>query len=264
MSVPPISFSVSSSFSSLLNPQTKNDPPSRSPALRSAQDSPSSTADGGASAPPPRLEIERLSGMDLPASALESPDARIRVLAVIAAIERSLHSSIYQHGVQIDEEEGLYRFDCSQMVSWILRRATRLAYAQAHGLAGNIFHGIDQIPPDHPTRGLRHVARIADLLPGDVIAWRTPPGLPSRVSGHVVIAAGPPVAFRRGYLVRVVDSTSYPHGEDSRAGGSGFGYGTMYFETDPATGEGIGYGWTGRYSERYVLRTRIAVGRPLN
>lgn len=234
---------------------------------RLAQQRSGTCADGQCPTPPPRsssCEIEQLTGLTLPATALQSPDTRIRTLAVVAAIERNLRTTVYTHNNQVNEAQGSYSFDCSQMVSWVLRRSAPQAYAEIHGLAGFYFSRIDRIPPAQPTPHWQHIARIADTQPGDVIAWATPPGLPSSVTGHVVIAAGPPVSFRRGYLIRVVDSTSFPHGEDTRAGGSGFGFGTMYFEVDPATGEGVGYNWSGRYSQTYTLMTRIAVGRPLD
>lgn len=221
-----------------------------------AQQRPSSAAMPG------RTQVEIASGLSLPSTLRESPDAPTRVLAVLAHLERNLQPSHYDHTRRIDLEAGLVRCDCSQLVSAILEEAAPAAALQARGLAAQIFAGIRRVDPARPSEGWQRILRIADIRPGDVIAWPTPPGLPSRVSGHVVIAVGRPEAYRNGYLVRIADSTSLPHGEDTRAGGSGFGLGTMYFEVDPATGEGIGYGWTGRYSTNYVLRTPIAVGRP--
>ncbi len=239
-----------------------------SPAFRSAQQRPHGSEAGtradASAIRPVQCEVETLSGLSLPPSTLQSADAATRILATVAEIERHLSSTVYAHQLRVDPSQGIYQFDCSLMVSWILGRAAPGAHAEISGLAGQYFSGIDRISPGQPTAGWRHVARIADTQPGDVIAWATPPGLPSHVSGHVVIAAGRPEPFRNGFLLRVVDSTSFPHGEDSRGGGSGFGYGTMYFEVDPQSGAGVGYGWTGRYSGNYVLRTRIAVGRPLS
>jgi len=238
----------------------------RTSIFRSAQQRPQPCGSGACpvftTIRPAQCEVETLTGLALPPATLQSADASTRVLATVAEIERHLRSTVYSHQLRVDPSQGLYQFDCSLMVSWILSQAAPVAHGEISGLAGHYFSSIDQIPPTQPTAGWRHVVRISEVQPGDVIAWRTPPGLPSSVSGHVVIAVGRPEPFRNGFLLRVVDSTSFPHGEDSRGGGSGFGYGTMYFEVDPQSGGGVGYGWTGRYSGNYVLRTRIAVGRP--
>lgn len=190
----------------------------------------------------------------------------MRTLAVVARIERNLRSTLYSHQLTVDEARGSYQFDCSLMVSWILQRSAPQAHQElgGRGIAEDYVHTLEAIAPDQPTPGWRRVSRIAEIQSGDVVAWRTPAGLPSSASGHVVIAAGRPIAYRNGFLLRVVDSTSFPHGEDTRRGGSGFGYGTLYFEVNPQTGEGTAYGWTGRYSAPYVLRTPIVVGRPLS
>ncbi|KAB2840640.1 hypothetical protein F9K50_05445, partial [bacterium] len=170
---------------------------------------------------PVRTQVEIASGLSLPSTLRESPDAPTRVLAILAHLERNLQPSHYDHTRRIDLEAGLVRCDCSQLVGAILEEAAPAAASEASGLAARIFAGIRRVDPARPSEGWQRILRIADLRPGDVIAWPTPPGLPSRVSGHVVIAVGPPEAYRNGYLVRIADSTSLPHGEDTRAGGSG-------------------------------------------
>ena len=82
-------------------------------------------------------------------------------------------------------------------------------------------------------------------------------------TGHMGVVYEKPVAVSGGYLVRIADATSYPHGEDSREGGTGFGFGSILVTVDPDTGEGTGQGWTGRYSGNTVIKTPIYVGRPL-
>jgi hypothetical protein len=97
-----------------------------------------------------------------------------------------------------------------------------------------------------------------------VFAWRRPRGFPSRNTGHVgfVVEAPLPVpAIPGAYAVRVADSTSWGHQDDTRApdGVGGFGLGTLVFLTD-GDGHGTHYGWYGTASEGYVV-TPIVFGR---
>ena len=83
---------------------------------------------------PPRPEIRLASATDAPERRLPG-DAEIewdenpsmRVLGKIAA---SLEESEYSHALTVNEKRGVYRFDCSGMVQWVLRRSAPTA-AQA-------------------------------------------------------------------------------------------------------------------------------------
>ena len=71
-----------------------------------------------------------------------------------------------------------------------------------------------------------------------------------------------PVPGRPGaYAVRVADSTSWGHQDDTRPqdGIGGFGIGTLVFLTD-GHGHGTAYGWFGTQSDGYVV-TPIVFGR---
>jgi hypothetical protein len=63
--------------------------------------------------------------------------------------------------------------------------------------------------------------------------------------------------------LRIADASRYQHQDDSRAGSGrdGFGTGTILVVADPDTGAPTAYGWFGLRS-RWVLETRIAIGRP--
>jgi hypothetical protein len=79
----------------------------------------------------------------------------------------------------------------------------------------------------------QQVVRLIDARPGDVIAWRREKPKPGN-TGHVVIVDQRPVVEEDG-LVRVVviDSTTKPQVDDTRAKGtSGIGRGTMWFTVD--------------------------------
>jgi hypothetical protein len=61
------------------------------------------------------------------------------------------------------------------------------------------------------------------------------------------------------FLVRVADSTSLLHQDDTREGRNGFGFGTILVLTD-SSGAPTRYGWMGLRG--WTFETRIAIGRP--
>ncbi|HEX5033302.1 MAG TPA: hypothetical protein VFW62_02365, partial [bacterium] len=192
--------------------------------------------------------------------------ASAKVLADIDLIEKKLKTSIYNPNTKVDLEKGIFEFDCSGMVNWILERSAPVAFAELKAERPRVIEyvkALKAIPVNQPSAGWRRVEKIADAEPGDVIAWPTPDWYPSTATGHMGILVAPPLKVDGGYLLRIADSTSYPHGDDSREGGTGFGYGGVLITVDPKTGAGTGQGWTGRHSYNTVLETPIYVGRPL-
>jgi hypothetical protein len=61
--------------------------------------------------------------------------------------------------------------------------------------------------------------------------------------------------------VRVVDTTSLLHDEDTRVDGTGFGMGTILLVVDAETGAPRAYGWVGLRWRAF--ETAIAIGRPV-
>jgi len=190
-----------------------------------------------------------------------------RVVKLLQYIEEHVVTSVYKADTKVDLDRGNFEFDCSGMVNWILAIAAPKAHADlqsSRAVVATYVKMLQAIPYDQPTQNWRNVKRIEDAEAGDVIAWPTPKDwYPSTATGHMGIIVKKPEKVSGGYLVRIADSTSLPHGEDSRSGASGFGYGTIFITTDPDTGIGTGQGWTGRYSGNTVIKTPIVVGRPL-
>jgi hypothetical protein len=193
------------------------------------------------------------------------------IMKVLGRISETLTSTEYLHGFRIDEQKGVYHFDCSGLVHWVLRRAApRAAAASAWGLAHrplarDFQRRIASIRPDKPRLGWQRVARIADAQPGDVVAWLKPPIIESKNTGHVAFVVQPPLpvpGYEHAYLVRVADSTSLLHDEDTRGEGTGFGLGTILLIGDPETGAPLAYGWAGLRWRAF--ETKIAIGRPLS
>jgi hypothetical protein len=191
------------------------------------------------------------------------------VMQHLGHISQTMTLSEYSHGLSVDERKGIYKFDCSGMVYWLLRRAepraaAALAYRLDHRpLARDIYRRIASIQPNQPRHGWQRVLRVDALEPGDVVVWIKPAIIRSPNTGHTGFVVLPPVrvpGYENAYLLRIADATSLLHDEDTRAGRNGFGMGTILLVSNPETGEPMAYGWAGlRYR---AFETDIALGRP--
>jgi hypothetical protein len=191
---------------------------------------------------------------------------------------REMKSTGYQHKTEVDGKAQSYRYDCVGFVAYALKQAAPQARASAFQ-ALEIAPGRIPSPPKYvaffqsltknPQQGWQVVNRAKDLMPGDVVAWEYKT---ARSSGHAVIIAGIAKEEQKGiWVVKVYDSTSSPHADDSRlkdlraevlaASGnrSGLGHGVMAFSADPTTGVIIGYRWSPTSKTKI---TPIAAGRP--
>lgn len=207
-----------------------------------------------------------------PAPAFGAPSesssrAGTRVMALVEQIRSTLRSSSYAHTTRVRPRDGLYDWDCSGMAAWILRQAAPLAMQRIHNerpVARDFVQQIEGAPVGRARAGWQRLARLDEAMPGDLFAWRRPRGFPSHNTGHVGFVLDRPIAvpgIPGGYAVRVADSSSYVHQDDSREGDTdgGFGIGTIVFLTD-ATGQGTHYGWYGTLSQGYVI-TPVVMGR---
>jgi hypothetical protein len=190
-----------------------------------------------------------------------------RVVDVVEHIRTSLRASIYQPSTRVSEKDGLYHWDCSGMAAWILRRAAPVALRTLNSsrpVARDFVTAIERAPEQRPRRGWQQIARVADVMPGDVFAWRRPRGLPSKNTGHVGFVVDRPLpvdGIPGAWAVRIVDSTRGSHQDDARSDDpdGGFGIGTLVFLTN-AEGRATSYGWAGTQSEWYIV-TPIVFGR---
>lgn len=193
--------------------------------------------------------------------------AGARLIAVIEDIRATMVESKYQHATSVRTKDGVYNWDCSGMASWILRRAAPVAQqalANVRPVARDFVAAIERAPVGKARGGWQRIPRIADVLPGDVFAWRRPRGLPSKNTGHVGFVVGRPLAVPEipgAWAVTIVDSTSSHHQNDTRTedADGGFGIGTLVFLTD-SDGRATSYGWAGTRSEMYIV-TPVVFGR---
>jgi len=190
----------------------------------------------------------------------------------------TMATTSYQHGTRTDRDAGSYRYDCVGFVSYALKQAAPQAWVTTVKVTG-IAKGRIPSPPRYraflaglaqkPQPGWEAVTRGSDLRPGDVVAWEHKT---ETSSGHAVIIGGIPVPAQDGsWVVEVFDSTSSPHGDDSRPTDpraqvlastgrhSGLGHGVMVFITDPAPGALTGVRWG---PKARAITVPIAAGRP--
>lgn len=212
-------------------------------------------------------------------------------LAVIRGAWENARTTAYHAVTHVDESRGDYRFDCSGFAHWVLKQshpvaARWLAQGLPHRpLARDFQRRVARIAADKPRGGWDRVERVADIRPGDVIAWIKPSEIESPNTGHVVFAMLPPEPVTSGsntYLVRIADATRLWHADDTRnwRGSSarrqvplglntadespndqGLGFGTISLVADPVTGRPLQYGWVA--TQWRTFETEIAIGRPL-
>ena len=219
------------------------------------------------------IKLVPLDGPLPPAPQVDEPAppagtrAAARVLGVLDTIQRTLVASKYQASTRVRAKDGTYDWDCSGMAAWILRRSAPHALAtlaSSRPVARDFANVIERAPTTRARRGWRRIPRVADVLPGDVFAWKRPKGLPSKNTGHVGFVVDRPLpvpAIPGAWAVRIADSTSSFHQDDTRATDpdGGFGIGTLVFLTDEH-GQATSYGWAGTKTEWYIV-TPVVFGR---
>jgi cell wall-associated NlpC family hydrolase len=223
---------------------------------------------------------------DSPANALAA-----QVLAETQRILANLKSTTYQRRTEIDEAAGSYKCDCSGLVGYVLKRVARRQWAAVpvspgfpRSSAMDCYEWFRGCPATLPGRsGWVRVPRLLDARPGDLIAWRVQDRQPGQSTGHVMFIAATPRAEADGSVrVVVIDSTTSPHDDDTRAAGAagavdaggesgaasaaavpggagtaGVGRGTMWFRVDDQ-GAPVAYR---RSSKSDFQAAPLAIGR---
>ena len=199
-----------------------------------------------------------------------APTSAASALAVEVRRElAAMRTSHYQHRTSVDEKDGSFDYDCSGFVDYALGRVLPAALAalpvttSTRPLAADIERHLETIG-DSGADPWRRVPTVADLAPGDVVAWLATEDSNTDDTGHVMIVNGSPTPDPNGagrWLVPVADSTVDPHGDDSRHDDeTGLGTGTIGLVVDEH-GHPTAFAWRGGISTRWHT-TSIALGRP--
>lgn len=185
-----------------------------------------------------------------------------QVLEESQRIFANTQKTCYQHNAYIDESQGVYELDCSQLVEFIIKKVqpnalvsipivTKMNRLQSAGLYEAILYD---------STHWKVISNLMDAQPGDIIAWRNKEIQPNRNTGHIVIVTEPPVPLDNNIIsVRILDATSSRHDNDTRPPKTnGVGQGTIRFQVD-SSGSPSGLYWSSRQSEpKYKA---IAIGR---
>lgn len=196
----------------------------------------------------------------------------IRLLEEIERQMTVMKTSEYAHRTQVDENEGIFIYDCSGLINYALQRSLPQAWQQLLNYTNNkrprakhYYEIVTQHDQSSESEsGWQRIERVIDLSPGDIVVWLKPAEVQSKVTGHIMVVAGDvsvnPVRPKE-QLIPVIDSTKSPHGRrDSRyPDNNGLGKGTIGLVVDE-TGEPYGYYWRGGESTK-LFQTEIALIR---
>ncbi|WP_052559190.1 hypothetical protein [Enhygromyxa salina] len=193
-----------------------------------------------------------------------------KIFDLVSHIDDTRTDTVYSHSTRVRSKQGVYHFDCSGMINWMLGRVGKAGKAALETLdrerpvAATYVRIIKKAPTHRGRGGWQQIDDIEDVEPGDLFAWKRPADWPKGGNtGHIGVVIAKPAAvahIENAWVVRVIDSTRYRHQDDTRGEGeTGFGRGTLLFVTDD-DGRPIGYGWHGSDSSGFY-RTEVVFGR---
>jgi hypothetical protein len=182
----------------------------------------------------------------------------------------NIETSYYAHMTYMNESTGTRRTDCSGFVDYALGRVLPDAYEKVphpetqRPLADDWYDylvGRYQSPSTQETVRWREIRHVGELVPGDLVVWLKPQNVTGDNTGHIMIVLARPTAGRASErLVRIGDSTTSPHANDSRGTErTGIGTGTIGLKVD-GWDRPVAYWWRGGLSYN-AYETPIAMGR---
>lgn len=198
-----------------------------------------------------------------------------RVVNYVRATVNTLHYSHYKlGGTHFDVSRGVYVVDCSSYVDHVLRTVCPSAYNNLTLSTGtdnpttrDYYQFFSKLSPNAHQYWSK-VNDVKSLEPGDILVFRTEQLKKIRHHrhriltsvGHVMIVMSKPIFDADAFLVRVADSASAGHGDDTRSPHvSGIGIGTLMLKANPK-GEPYAYAWNfGSYWKKDV---KFAMARP--
>jgi len=190
--------------------------------------------------------------------------------AKMEGIVANLKETKYQSKTVVDHGQGVFKGNCSALIGYVMRENFPEAYLSVRGrrapwrvrpLAVTFYETFVALKEDRANRpAWEAVTRMMEVKPGDIIAWRKLTITEGLNTGHICMIAGEPVMEGDGRVrVRIIDSTSGRHANDTREKGSnGVGAGEMWFAVNEA-GAPVGY-WLHEKSKRSKTN-KIAIGR---
>jgi len=171
-------------------------------------------------------------------------------------------------GTHFDSSNGIYIVDCSDYVDHLLQVANPSAYLSLVNSSGSekptsehyyhFFTGLTYKPRHYWNK----VENVNQLQPGDILVFRNKKNSHTGVSGHVMVVMNKPTRTQNAFLVRVTDSASSGHSQDTRLPHtSGIGIGTMQIKVNPDTGQPSAYAW--KLGSPFEKHVNFAMARPI-
>ncbi len=170
-------------------------------------------------------------------------------------------------GTHFDSSKGVYIIDCSDYVDHLLQASNPAAYSSLVHSTGsdkpttehyyNFFTGLTYKPRHYWNK----IENVNELQPGDILVFRNNKNSHTGVSGHVMVVMNKPTRIQDAFMVRVTDSASSGHSQDTRQPHtSGIGIGTMQIKVNPDTGHPSAYAW--KLGSSFEHHVNFAMARP--
>jgi hypothetical protein len=178
----------------------------------------------------------------------------------------------YSHDVDVDESRGVYEYDCSAFVGYAIGNvapaaldAVRLHAGKQRPTASSYVHVLRNITPGKRRGPWLHVASVAELQAGDIVAWLAASDKPDAFgvvnTGHVMIVDGPAHERSPGeWVVPVIDSSDGHGAADLRKATHTTGLGRGNIVLVVTDGYVKAYRWT-ESPRSVVSETSIMLGR---
>lgn len=156
----------------------------------------------------------------------------------------NLAQTDYQYNEHIVAGEGIWDCDCNSFVGFVLQSLAPEHYAMIPRETSQKrprafeYYTFFVSPTLEDRGGWRRIDSLEDARRGDIIAWRLPQIAAGQDTGHVFYVADTPRVLDSGsFAVRVYDSASSPHFDDTRGTSdgrfpNGVGSGFIHFEVD--------------------------------
>ena len=168
---------------------------------------------------------------------------------------QTMKQTRYQHTYSEDVATGSYFVDCVGWTSYLLSNSAPTANASLRAGTGVTNKHFVPTPlkyetffnslANKPQPGWSTISSVANLQPGDIMAWQPESNNTGPTVGHAIVVIGSAVQQQDGsYAVPVMDSTGTPHGPndtrrtdprnltDSKGQPSGIGIGTIGFSVN--------------------------------
>ena len=203
----------------------------------------------------------------------ESKSLSNEIFREAKVIFETMHDTHYDHKTFINEKQGIYYVDCSSFISYVVQQKVPLALSSltidAHHTrlrAQNFYDYFKSLQQGQSSEHWMAVTSMSEVEVGDIIAWKYSPQeqQEKKNTGHMIVVAAKPILEAPNlYKIRVIDSSSGKHANDTRTlqKTDGIGMGEMWFRVDEQ-GYPVGLYWSDKNKKE--SQHLIAIGRVLS